>query len=171
MDKLNRWYRKAKSNLLFVILVFILSPLANKWLSSFYENIDLDFLGKLLNYRITVSVASLIVGTLLAFIVFGSWRALKIRRSKLRILKAKYGANENWVDITAELNEKIANDELEVLINNNLAGDPIVGTKKVATIHYELSGKKNTTNINEGGVLKLPEKLVVTAAKNTRIIL
>ncbi|MDD2387746.1 MAG: hypothetical protein PHP52_13295 [Bacteroidales bacterium] len=75
---------------------------------------------------------------------------------KLNIIKASYGIEGSEFNITEELNDKIINDTLEIIIDNNIKGDPAEKSKKRAIIEYSFSGKIENIEVEEHGLLKLP---------------
>jgi hypothetical protein len=70
--------------------------------------------------------------------------------TSLKVLKALYGTPKNSVDATKALNLLINNNRLEFIANNEIAGDPDVGTVKKLSITYEINGKEYTKIYNEG---------------------
>jgi hypothetical protein len=165
MNKLDKWYQKNKGKAEYAVLFFILGYLGSKSLDWIFSNLftsdNAQTLKKDLNTKIPISF--LVIGVLLTTIVVRVLAAIKLRRSELKIINAKYGADGGWVDITAELNELVSDNKLMALISNDIAGDPLMGTRKAATIHYLWNRKKGNINVNEGEVLKLPEPVVVTS--------
>ncbi len=81
---------------------------------------------------------------------------IKFTKRGLRILDAKYGKDNSWVDITNELNSFIKDNKIKIVISNNIAGDPYFGEIKKALIHYKYDGIENEVLIEENEVLELP---------------
>jgi len=73
-----------------------------------------------------------------------------IETTSLKILNALYGTPKNSVDATKALNLLINNNRLEFIANNEIAGDPDVGTVKNLSITYEINGKEYTKIYTEG---------------------
>lgn len=65
------------------------------------------------------------------------------------IKEALYGANETWLDVTNILINKIKDNYLEVEVNNNLFGDPILYIAKQLKISYYIDNELNQETINE----------------------
>ena len=79
----------------------------------------------------------------------------------LKILKAQYGVFSSdipaLVDVTDKLAAMIKDTNLEVHVNNDLAGtDPAPGTYKKLKVTYSLNGDVDNIDIEENKVLKLP---------------
>jgi hypothetical protein len=70
--------------------------------------------------------------------------------TSLKVIKALYGTPKNSIDATKVLNLLINNNRLEFIANNEIAGDPDVGTVKNLSITYEINGKEYTKIYNEG---------------------
>ena len=70
--------------------------------------------------------------------------------TSLKVIKALYGTPKNSVDATKLLNLLINNNRLEFIANNELAGDPDVGTIKNLAITYEINGKVYNKIYKEG---------------------
>lgn len=75
--------------------------------------------------------------------------------STLKIIKAIYGTTEKSIDIAKELTEKIVNGRIEIKVSNEIAGDPIPGTKKTLKIDFIKDGKTITQTVKEGDELKI----------------
>jgi D-alanyl-D-alanine-carboxypeptidase/D-alanyl-D-alanine-endopeptidase len=75
---------------------------------------------------------------------------------QLEIVRARYGAPGNWVDVTQQVRDHVKNGRVEVLSGNELAGDPAYGVAKVLEVEYRLAGKTDVRRVDEGQVLVLP---------------
>lgn len=160
MGRLRDWFSKnRKNNIPTIVMTAIFSTFFGVVISSFNIKVTWGWLRFLfLTFDLKISAFLMIV-----FIVgfYGGLRFARYliySRRKLRILKATYGAGDNQFDITEELNKAVTNSELEILVSNSIAGDPAVGTQKVATVHYQYGVEKGSINIREGEVLKLPPR-------------
>ncbi len=71
-------------------------------------------------------------------------------KNKITVLSAIYGTGKHGIDVTSELKRLIKNNKLEFIANNELAGDPDVGTPKKLDIVYEINGKKVEEKYKEG---------------------
>lgn len=69
----------------------------------------------------------------------------------LKIISAFYGANDSWIDVSNILNNEIVNNSLNIIVNNNLFGDPILNHVKQLQLKYTLDNKKyeNITDENK----------------------
>ena len=68
----------------------------------------------------------------------------------LVIIKAEYGANDTWVDVTNKLAAAALGGGLSVTSGNHLAGDPINGVVKQLKVDYVLEGKEHSVTVPEG---------------------
>lgn len=81
-------------------------------------------------------------------------------KKELKIISAKYGANDKWLDITEKLNMQIKDSQLDVQIGNKFAGsDPIQGVPKTTKVRYTYGGVEAEKEIAEDETLTLPEVL------------
>ena len=80
----------------------------------------------------------------------------KDRHQDLKIIKAEYGKNNIYSNITAHLNDQIANNRLEILISNDIIDDPVRGVPKIAKIKYWHNGRRHKREYVEGETAILP---------------
>jgi hypothetical protein len=81
------------------------------------------------------------------------------RRSEagLRILRADYGTQNHFADVTARLNSQIQNDTLNLRItNDSMGGDPADERRKILTVWYLYNGRPASVVVNEKDTLTLP---------------
>lgn len=84
----------------------------------------------------------------------------------LQILKAEYGANDTWVDVTEVVAKAATNGKLQVFVGNNLAPDPINGVIKRLKVTYKAGDKTQTAEAREN------EDLFIEADPNrSRVLL
>jgi len=88
---------------------------------------------------------------------FGRFSVPNARDNGLRIISATYGTHRNSFDITNALNLLIKDNRLELIVGNDIAGDPDQGTAKDCKIVYELNGQKQTKSFKEGERVLIPE--------------
>ncbi|MGH9732402.1 MAG: hypothetical protein ACRD4A_11940, partial [Candidatus Acidiferrales bacterium] len=75
----------------------------------------------------------------------------------LRVMRAQYGADFRYVDVTDRLNGLIQGDQLRLRINNDsMGGDPATDRHKTLTVVYLFNGQEFRTRVNEKDVLSLP---------------
>jgi hypothetical protein len=75
----------------------------------------------------------------------------------LRIIQARYGAQDTYMDMKAILEGRIQNDRLRVIVSNDLAGkDPLYNVPKALEVEYSFDGQPFTTVVLEGSELVLP---------------
>lgn len=72
------------------------------------------------------------------------------KKQTLKIIKAVYGTEEKTLDATSVINQLVNNNRLEVIVNNELVGDPDYGKVKSLTITYEINGITQTKYFKEG---------------------
>jgi hypothetical protein len=76
--------------------------------------------------------------------------------TELRILSAKYGARNKWIDVTMQVRQKINNSTLAIRAGNDIAGDPLFGVAKTLRLEYVLDGERKTAALREGAELRIP---------------
>ncbi len=75
----------------------------------------------------------------------------------LRIMRAQYGADFRYVDVTDRLNGLIQGDQLRLRVNNDsMGGDPATDRHKQLIVVYIFNGQQFRTRVNEKDVLSLP---------------
>lgn len=79
------------------------------------------------------------------------------RRRGLRILRADYGVEGRFADVTLRLASQIQGDQLTLGVNNyTMGGDPADHQRKSLTVWYVFNGRAAVETIGEGGTLSLP---------------
>ena len=78
----------------------------------------------------------------------------------LKIIKAEYGhfLPSGVMIATDILQKQINQNHLQVLINNNLLGDPIFGVVKELRVKYTINGKPHHVTVQENQPLNIPTK-------------
>ncbi len=75
----------------------------------------------------------------------------------LVIMRAQYGADYRFRDVTALLNSRLQGDQLSMRINNDsMGGDPAPDRAKILTVSYEYNGQPGQVVVNERDTLTLP---------------
>ncbi|MFM7739909.1 MAG: hypothetical protein ACKO9H_10935, partial [Planctomycetota bacterium] len=86
--------------------------------------------------------------------VFGS------KSVELEILEAKYGAGDNWQDVTAVLQKYTGQLPWVSLpshnYNQSFGGDPAPGVPKQLRVRYKLNGKEGEVSLAENALVLLP---------------
>jgi hypothetical protein len=67
------------------------------------------------------------------------------------IVSARWGCDDTWADVTANVRQTIAREEIVYVNYDFLKSDPAPGKKKRLQISYKLGEKEQATDINEGG--------------------
>jgi hypothetical protein len=78
---------------------------------------------------------------------------------KVSIVKAEYGADSTWKDVTEALVKQLGDSPLVKLpdgYNACFGGDPAPGVAKQLKIQYEISGKPGEASFAEDAVVLLP---------------
>ena len=75
---------------------------------------------------------------------------------ELRVVSARYGARETWIDVTEEIRQKVSDNTLEITASNAIAGDPLYGVPKILQLQYLLDGEHKTAALWEGATLRIP---------------
>ncbi len=75
----------------------------------------------------------------------------------LHILRAQYGADYRYRDVTELLNSRIQNDALSLQVTNDaMGGDPADDKRKVLVVSYLFQGETARVVVNEKDYLTLP---------------
>jgi hypothetical protein len=74
----------------------------------------------------------------------------------LIIHSASYGRDNQNVDVTDILRAQIHGNSLEVIVSNELAGDPFPNIGKYLTVEFSFRGQTTKRILAEGEVLRLP---------------
>lgn len=162
MKSINKWYIKHKDHLLWVFIFFLIFYFIGKILDYITPRLaesGLHIFTRINNLHIAIPADSLVIGAAVIYVILKYRLETSINKNRLKILSAKYGANNSFIGITDELNKAVRDNKLVMLVSNDIGGDPIPGVRKVATIHYEYNGKKHNININESEPLILPTNL------------
>lgn len=85
------------------------------------------------------------------------WRDRDEDRSGLRIWRAFYGVEGQFVDVTDALRNRVDGDRLFVRVDNfNLGIDPAPGQRKLLRIVYSFNGHRHEATVDEKTYLQLP---------------
>lgn len=75
----------------------------------------------------------------------------------LQVLRADYGADNRYRDVTSRLNARIQGNQLSLRVTNDtMGGDPADDHRKTLTVWYTYNGQVAEAIINEGDSLSLP---------------
>lgn len=78
-------------------------------------------------------------------------------QDRLRVMRAQYGADFRYFDVTDRLNSLIQNDQLDIRIDNSsMGGDPAPDRRKRLTVVYLFDGQPYRAVVDEHGALSLP---------------
>jgi len=154
MNKLDKFFNKNQNTLIGIVLIAILGWSIGKFLDWTSANSS-GFL-KVLKFKVEVPLFALILSAVIVWFSFYLFRTCTINRRGLKIVGALYGADNSFVDITSELNSKVIEDHLKVVINNSIAGDPTAGIVKHAEVKYQYKNKVTTVSVSENQTLDIP---------------
>jgi|GEM_PF-1087451 len=83
---------------------------------------------------------------------------LTLRSPKeLEIISARYGAQDTWREVTEPVRQKVKDHTLNLLVSNDIAGDPLFGVVKTLWVEYRLDGQQRTASVREGNMLQIPK--------------
>jgi hypothetical protein len=78
-------------------------------------------------------------------------------RSGLQIMRAQYGADYRFRDVTDLLNSQVQGDRLRLRVTNDaMGGDPAPEKPKTLMVSYVYNGEVARTSVNEKDYLELP---------------
>ncbi len=83
-------------------------------------------------------------------------RAANPTVSALQIIKAEYWTQNQRMDVTGELQDRVRGDNLKAYANNSINGDPEFGQVKHLTVEYSFGGVTRTNEFGEGQIIVLP---------------
>lgn len=111
----------------------------------------------LLGYRVPLYILfSYLLAFILGVLVYKFVQWYKISKRDFKIIKATYGKNEFTIDITKELNDAVLNNSLNIVLSNNIVGDPCSGVRKIGKIKYQHNGEVLERDYIEGEFIILP---------------
>jgi len=79
-----------------------------------------------------------------------------VQAKRLKIISARYGAKNRWLDITERLRKHIRGHRLNVVVSNRLAGASVIAFPKQLKVVYVLNGMRRSVRVREGDVLQIP---------------
>lgn len=83
---------------------------------------------------------------------------------QLKIVAARYGAGNRFVDVRERLQALVKDNALNVRADNAAFGDPAPAVAKTLEVTYEYRGAPGQTSVKEGATLTLPPAGAATAA-------
>ncbi len=158
---MKKWFLKNKGYIFNGILILIIFEIS-KSIIPFNKIPDggtiFNLLIKVIGIRVSIEIPVFyaLLFVVFAIVILRVSKKFKIRNRKFRIIKATYGTPGNLIDITRELNDAVIDNKLKIVLSNNIAGDPQVGTVKKGWITYRYNGKEFNREFTENGVIDLP---------------
>lgn len=109
------------------------------------------------NFRGSESRVSVNEGDYLSLPGTGEPRSFRPPRGGLHILRADYGADDRYMDVTTRLAARVQGDTLSLRVTNGaMGGDPAEDHHKTLTVWYTNDGRPAQLVVNEGEFLQLP---------------
>jgi hypothetical protein len=94
-----------------------------------------------------------------------------IEQGGLQILRAQYGAGNQFIDVTSRLNSQIQGGQLNLQVTNaTMGGDPAQGQNKMLNVQYVYNGVQGQMVVKEGEYLRFPAVLTTSVGGNYSII-
>src|SRR6266852_485890 len=88
----------------------------------------------------------------------GGWYSNRNAYGDLRIIRARYGAGERWMDVTRALQNLVSNNRLNVKVNDkNMGGNPAEDQRKGLEIEWEYQGRHQESRLREGVYINIPD--------------
>ena len=79
------------------------------------------------------------------------------RGPRLRILRAYYGADGQFINVTDALQQRVDDGRIYIRVNNyNMGGDPLPGQRKWLRVLYSYNGERRSVLVDEKTDLQLP---------------
>ena len=153
MNRFDKFLNKNQNRLLGVFVIAILSWVIGKLLDLFSSNSS--GLLKVLKFKVNIPLFAILLSLAVFWLFYLAYKNWKIGKHGLKIIKAKYGSGDSFVDITSELNSRVIDDKLNIVIDNSIAGDPLPGTLKKALITFSHNGKTDDIEVRESDTLKI----------------
>jgi hypothetical protein len=72
-----------------------------------------------------------------------------------RVLKAEYGADNTWLDVTQKLTEMVRGNGLEFRVDGDTLTDPLPGVEKTLRIRYIYRNRTQTENFKDLDTVRL----------------
>ena len=84
---------------------------------------------------------------------------------KIEIIKAEYGAQDKWGDVTTVVQSKVTGDSLKIAADNNILDDPAPGLGKVLKVTAKAGDKQADFKCNEGESIEINAEKIAAVAK------
>ena len=114
MNRLDKFFTKNQNKLVGILAVIILSWFMGKLLDWIWSKPS--GILKLLEFKVEVPIFAIILSVIVVWLFYRIYIKWAVSKRGLKIIKAEYGANNSFVDITAELNAKVNEAALSFLL-------------------------------------------------------
>jgi hypothetical protein len=74
----------------------------------------------------------------------------------LVIHQAIYGRDDRTIDVTDAVRRNVRDGRVEIVVGNELGGDPCHGVGKLLTVQYSYGGREHSRTLPEAQILKIP---------------
>ncbi len=76
--------------------------------------------------------------------------------SELQILSARYGADDRFIDVRQRLQSRVANNRLDLKVDNSAMGGDPIGKSKMLQLRYQFDGRAYDVTVRENQQLSIP---------------
>lgn len=159
---MRKWFLKHKDSiingLISATIFYILSTIVSAIMSSLHIKWTAIWVSVWHYLSFEIPVYSILAFVVILWVVLKSkaYIKYKIGKNNLKIVYADYGSPDRKITITNELNASIIENKLNIVLSNNIAGDPHPGVRKKSKIIYKYNGEEHTTEADEDQIIKLP---------------
>lgn len=140
-----------------LILSYYINPILNIYLPKLVVNFGwlYSVIIKIISFNI--NLLALIVSVTLVFCIYKITYYIILTNKNFRIIRATYGTDNKYIDITDRLNDAIVDNKLEIQLTNNIAGkDPVPHVLKYANIKYKDVNEIIDIKVKEYETIKIP---------------
>ncbi len=74
---------------------------------------------------------------------------------QFQVLKAEYGADQNWTDVTAQIQNLVRGNGVEFTVDGQTLGDPLPGVQKTLRVRYSFRNRVRTENFKDLDFVRL----------------
>lgn len=87
----------------------------------------------------------------------------------IELIKAEYGAQDTWVDVTEKVRPALRNGRLEVAATNAAFGDPIYNVVKRLRVFYKMNGEDGRAEVTENQTLTIDPNAYLMQVQGAQI--
>ena len=82
-------------------------------------------------------------------------------QNKFKVLYSRYGASDNYIDVTERVSELLAKNNAFIAENKEMGKDPIDKTVKELIVVYQVSQERKTLIVNEDEKVELKDNILI----------